>query len=135
MLYNYFRRRFEERVEKFGRERMKAEIAELRNRTAEWYDYCVDRRYDDDNADEADIEGDNNGTISALANQRDNGINQRVKHLILKRPKDSQCWMLTAKELDFTKYVKLRQLRAYPGSVKISSRAYLDLLKEKYPFV
>lgn len=41
MIYDHFYKRFEEKVDEFGKERMKSEVEELRQRTKLWTDYCI----------------------------------------------------------------------------------------------
>lgn len=48
---------------------------------------------------------------------------------------DVHCWMMTAKELDFTRYVQLRQSRLYPRSVRLSADRFLFLFRRRNSFL
>ena len=73
---------------------MSQEVIELKNRTNEWYDYCVG---------DTDLPNNTNKSI--------------IVHLVNKQQDNSTCWLLTAKELDFTMFLRMRQIKIFPGSV------------------
>jgi hypothetical protein len=41
-LYNHFRNKFSLEVKTFGTDKMNQDIMQIRNRTKEWFDFCVD---------------------------------------------------------------------------------------------
>uniref|UniRef100_T1JML9 Sulfotransferase domain-containing protein n=1 Tax=Strigamia maritima TaxID=126957 RepID=T1JML9_STRMM len=42
-LYKYFNNKFEEMIDKYGREKLKVETEDLRRWNSRWHDYCVER--------------------------------------------------------------------------------------------
>ncbi|GFU55664.1 galactosylceramide sulfotransferase [Trichonephila clavipes] len=104
LLYDRFLKKFDREVEAFGRERMADETAELRKRTLEWYELCV--------------EGEKPST-------------KRVKPKHYYNPKvmmfktrtnvtNSTCNIMTIEELAYTDQLRRRQMAAYPLSFKPS---------------
>lgn len=98
-LYKHFKRKFNLMIKAFGSKRMEEEVNELRNRANEWFEYCVGSNQPTNNS-KSDI-------IQLLNKQRDNAT----------------CWLLTALEMDFTKFLRMRQINVFPGSVFIPSDA------------
>lgn len=71
ILYNYFWKRFEERVNDFGREQMALESVELTNRMEELYEYCIAGKGESskfaDNVLDFKLKNSNNATCRYLA--------------------------------------------------------------------
>lgn len=44
LLYDYFLKKFQETVNEFGKERLNAEVQELRMRRNEWFEHCVEKK-------------------------------------------------------------------------------------------
>lgn len=81
---------------------MQREVAELRQRTKFWYDFCVDE------------------TITNSDNKKKSPVVSLVK-ITNKEKNNDTCSLLTAKELDFTKFLRIRQMKRYPGSMFLSN--------------
>jgi hypothetical protein len=95
-------------VKAFGSQKMSQEVNELRNRTNEWFDYCVGN--------------------SELPFKAKTSI---IIHLINKQKGNTTCWLLTAHEMDFTKFLRMRQMKLYPGSVPIAPILQKNKLKKQ----
>ncbi len=91
-LYKHFHRKFSLIVKAFGSEKMSQEVIELRNRTNEWFDYCVGN----------------------------SELPLKAKKSIIKQNGNTTCWLLTVEELDFTEFLRIRQMKLFPGSVPIA---------------
>nr|XP_027204012.1 galactose-3-O-sulfotransferase 4-like [Dermatophagoides pteronyssinus] len=89
LLYDYFNKKFDSKVRKFGREKMKQEINELRRRTKLYYDYCV------------------NKTITK----------NHIIRFVSDREDNLQCQFLTNNELTLTYFIRNEQIKRYPLSV------------------
>ena len=139
-LYKHFSQKFSLLVKAFGSEKMSREVNELKLRTNEWYDYCVGNQKPIENQTKSD-----NQTLKQRDNQtltqRDNQtltltltqtIKTHKKPMIIRlknrHSDNTTCWLLTAQEMDFTKFLRMRQMRQYPGSVFIDTK---NLLKQR----
>ncbi|KAG8182292.1 hypothetical protein JTE90_011110 [Oedothorax gibbosus] len=99
LLYERFLNKFEREVEAFGRERMAAETAELRRRTQEWYELCVDVEQPQ----------------SKRSVTPKHYINKRVMMFETKKNiTNSTCDAMTMDELPYTAYLQKRQMAACP---------------------
>uniref|UniRef100_G3MR89 Galactose-3-O-sulfotransferase n=1 Tax=Amblyomma maculatum TaxID=34609 RepID=G3MR89_AMBMU len=92
MLYAYFVRRFEQRVQAFGRERLQKELTLLEQRTQFWYRRCVEQEVPADK-------------------RKKNVFSEKVLTLQLRDEDDPVCYRMTEVETLFTKQLRFRQLR------------------------
>lgn len=97
LLYERFLQKFEREVEDFGQERMASETAELRRRTQEWYQLCVD--------------GEQPQSKRSVTPKH--YINKRVMMFETKKNiTNSTCNAMTMEELSYTAYLQQRQMSA-----------------------
>ncbi|XP_077512957.1 galactosylceramide sulfotransferase-like [Amblyomma americanum] len=94
--YEHFLRRFEQRVQAFGLERMEKELTLLEQRTQFWYQRCVAREVAADKRDK------NIYTVKVLTLQLRNGSGE-------------VCFWMTAAEHLFTKQLRFKQLYKNAG--------------------
>ena len=99
LLYKHFHTKFDKLVNEFGNEKMQKEVDELRNRTNQWYQFCVQ----------------NNSTANKSKSNKNS--NSTIIYLINKQHNNTTCILLTADELDFTDFLRMRQIKLFPGSV------------------
>jgi len=77
-------------IASYGQSRMKQDISQLKSRTEMWYNFCV---------------------------ASENAAQTNLIRFQNKHSENSTCWMLTAKELQFTRFVRKRQLHHLSNSV------------------
>ncbi|KAH6921545.1 hypothetical protein HPB50_002184 [Hyalomma asiaticum] len=99
-LYDYFTKRFDERVQSFGRQRMQRELQLLQNRTEYWYQECV---------------------------ARENRVGRKAQQSLMliyqvKSNSSRICDLMTLGEVRFTQRLRTIQLRRF-SSVKSTTAA------------
>ncbi|KAK8786732.1 hypothetical protein V5799_023492 [Amblyomma americanum] len=92
-LYEYFAKRFEQRVKAFGAQRMQSELKLLEQRTRYWYQKCVAR----------DNESDKSGKFYIYHSQ--------VLTYEVKDTSTSLCDLMTLPEIIFTGRLRVKQLK------------------------
>lgn len=90
-LYHHFKNKFNLELEKFGKRRMCEEASKLNFITQKLYNYCVEEHV-------------SNKSV--------------ILQYINKRVDNETCKFLTMKEMDFTKYLRLRQLKVKHNTTK-----------------
>ncbi|KAL1417505.1 hypothetical protein MTO96_000602 [Rhipicephalus appendiculatus] len=91
LLYEHFARRFEQRVEAFGRQRMQEELDLLEQRTSFWYQQCVEEE--------------------TRADKKDKYVySDLVLTLRVRNTSSEMCVRMTETELRFTKRLRIKQL-------------------------
>ncbi|XP_072140481.1 galactosylceramide sulfotransferase-like [Dermacentor andersoni] len=93
-LYEYFTRRFDERVQSFGRARMRRELRLLKQRTEYWYQQCV-----------------------AQENERGKKAHQSLMLTYRVKNKTSHlCGLMTLHEMTFTQRLRTIQLERFSSA-------------------
>ncbi|XP_077514019.1 galactosylceramide sulfotransferase-like isoform X2 [Amblyomma americanum] len=110
LLYEHFLRRFEQRVQAFGWERMEKELTLLEQRTQFWYQRCVAQEVAADTRDK------DNYTAKVLTLQRRNGSGE-------------VCFWMTAPERLFTKQLRINQLYKDAGLREAIAKTRLKLMR------
>lgn len=127
-LYKHFTQKFSLLVNAFGNEKMDREVNELQKRTNQWFDYCVGSSQNNQTNDTT-----TETTTNAITNAHTNSNNQAVVNtkkpmiirLVNKQLENTTCWLLTAQEMDFTKFLRMRQMKDFPGSVFKDNKIYV----------
>jgi len=87
-LYDYFSERFQDRVNEFGVEKMKMEVAKLQLRIEEWYKYC----------------------ISGI-NKNDSEFADNIETFVLANTSNKTCEYLSKSEMNFTEELLRKQAK------------------------
>ena len=106
VLYDYFVRRLEQRIEDYGKDKMEEEVEKLRNRTQMWYDLCVQRQ---------DFQ-------SRIVNSKRYYVNRMVMAYVKKNQMNDTCDDLTTQEALFTEKLVYKQRFMFPKPKPYRSR-------------
>ena len=101
-LYEYFLKKFKQRLGQLGEERLERDVQQLRDRRKYRFDQCVDTKK-------------TKQTLKSTS-----AVRLNIVQFATKKQHDLTCRLLTAKELELTRLVRSHQLQLYPDSVFIS---------------
>lgn len=96
-IYEYFLKRFAERISAYSEKLLRVEVKYMRKRRMRWFRKCV---------------GGESETAGNLTDRQPVAVADQQP-----RARGVLCKMMTSKELELTDFIRTRQRKMYPGSV------------------